>query len=160
MAMTCKTYTSQARLATRGLWTRRQKNQAHLKLTPGTPLQSVWRMAIRPFPLREMWRGSSVGQSMRLISAVSGGQFPPSLPQDKIPRLRARFCFWGLPSWFKGLSFEKTFFERGRTGFDGDSRCRGCRSRRRWPRKKRQALKCQRLRLRSGCLITSHDPSD
>jgi len=44
------------------------------------------------------------------------------------------------------------FFERGRTGFDGDSRCRGCRSRRRWPRKKRQALKCQRLRLRSGCL--------
>ena len=27
-----------------------------------------------------VWRGSSVGQSMRLISAVSGVQFPPSLP--------------------------------------------------------------------------------
>ena len=174
-------------------------------------MQSVSRIAIRPFPLRETWRGSSVGQSMRLISAVSGVQFPPSLPENKTPVYAGVFSFvrelrsacasaqtvatatawtasWVPPrpgrifltadtrrcrvlnSW-PGCPCQvgKTNYlfvgslrslKWGRTGFDGDSRCRGCRSRRRWPRKKRQALKCQRLRIRSGCLITRHDSSD
>ena len=55
--------------------------------------------------LRGMWRGSSVGESMRLISAVSGVQFPPSLPQYRITKPhKAPKALWGF-SFSRGHAF-------------------------------------------------------
>ena len=49
-----------------------------------------------------LWQGSSVGQSMRFIPAVSGVQIPPLLPKaikkSKVNNLGLFYCLCSLPS--------------------------------------------------------------
>ena len=57
-----------------------------------------------------LWQGSSVGQSMRFIPAVSGVQIPPLLPEDSSGsgQSRTAFLLWPEPAERLGAQWTPT----------------------------------------------------